>query len=185
MNARLFTFVGGEIGLWRVVRIETIVGESLVDVPRLDVISGPITALLEGAKWMLRGMTSNERYVTREEKEKLAAKQPGLGRPEASCAALIPVRKTIAWWSLAQDERRRIFEERSSHIKMDLKYLPAIARRLHHCRDLGENELFDFLTWFEFAPSDSRAFDELVAELRSSEEWTYVDREIDIRLMRE
>ena len=95
MNARLFTFVGGEIGLWRVVRIETIVGESLVDVPRLDVISGPITALLEGAKWMLRGMTSNERYVTREEKEKLAAKQPGLGRPEASCAALIPVRKTI------------------------------------------------------------------------------------------
>lgn len=185
MNARLFTFAGGEIGLWRVVRIETIVGESLADLPRLDVISGPIPALPEGAKWTLRGMTSNERYVTREEKEQLAAKQPGLGRPEATCAALIPVRKTAEWWSLAQDERRRTFEERSSHVKTGLKYLPAVARRVHHCRDLGENEPFDFLTWFEFAPSDSRAFDELVAELRASEEWTYVDREIDIRLMQE
>ena len=26
--------------------------------------------------------------------------------------------------------------------------LPAIARRLHHCRDLGESEPFDFLTLF-------------------------------------
>ena len=50
---------------------------------------------------------------------------------------------------------------------------------------LGDNEPFDFLTWFEFAPSDSQAFDKLVAELRASEEWTYVDREVDIRLVRE
>ncbi len=134
---------------------------------------------------MLRGITSSERYVTGEEKQQLAAKQPCLGRPEATCAALIPVRKTAAWWGLAQDERRRIFEEGSSHIKTGLKYLPAVARRLHHRRDLAEDEPFDFLTWFEFAPSDSGAFDELVAELRVSEEWTYVDRESDIRLMRE
>src|SRR2546428_7160638 len=32
-------------------------------------------------------------------------------------------------------------------------YLPAIARRLYHCRDLGEP--FDFLTWFEYAPADA------------------------------
>ena len=185
MHTRLFTFAGGEIGLWRVVRTETIVGESLPDVPRLDVISDQISALPDGAKWMLQGITSNERYATREENEQLAAKQSGLGRPEATCAALIPIRKTDAWWSLAQDERRRIFEEGSRHIKTGLKYLPAVARRLHHCRDLSENEPFDFLTWFEFAPSDSRGFDGLVAELRASEEWTYVDREIDIRLMRE
>jgi hypothetical protein len=68
-------------------------------------------------------------------------------------------------------------------VKTGLKYLPAVARRLHHCRDLGENEPFDFLTWFEYAFSDSAAFDELVAELRSSEEWAYVDREIDIRVV--
>src|SRR5262249_29720373 len=48
----------------------------------------------------------------------------------------------------------------------------AVARRLYHCRDLGENEPFDFLTWFEYGPSDSPAFDELVAELRASEEWS-------------
>ena len=41
-----------------------------------------------------------------------------------------------------------------------------------------------FLTWFEFAPEHARAFDELVAMLRSREEWTYVDREVDIRLSR-
>jgi hypothetical protein len=112
------------------------------------------------------------------------AKQPSLGRPEATCAALIPIRKTASWWSLAQDDRRRIFEERSNHVKTGLKYLPAVARRLHHCRDLGENEPFDFLTWFEYAPSDSGAFDELVTELRASAEWNYVEREVDIRLMR-
>ncbi len=137
------------------------------------------------AKWLLRGVTSNERYVTRLEKDQLVAKQPGLDRPEATRAALIPIRKTASWWSLTQDERRRIFEESSNHIKTGLKYLPAIARRLHHCRDRGDNEPFDFLTWFEYALSDSAAFDELVAELRASDEWTYVEREIDIRVVRD
>ena len=40
------------------------------------------------------------------------------------------------------------------------------------------------MTWFEYVPSDAAAFDELVAELRATEEWTYVDREIDIRVVR-
>jgi hypothetical protein len=40
------------------------------------------------------------------------------------------------------------------------------------------------LTWFEYAPSDSAAFDELVAAFRETEEWTYVEREIDIRVIR-
>lgn len=185
MNARLFAFVGGEIGPWRVIEIKTVVGEALADVKRLKVVNGAVPLLSNSAKWLLRGVTSNERYVTRLEKDQLVAKQPDLGRREATCAALIPIRKTASWWSLAQDERRRIFEENSSHIKIGLKYLPAVARRLHHCRDLGDNEPFDFLTWFEYAPSDSAAFDELLAELRASEEWMYVDREIDIRLVRD
>lgn len=185
MNGRIFTFVGGEIGPWRVARMEAIVGEPLVSAARLNVINGSMGTLSKGVQWVLCGMTSNERYVTRQEKEQLVAKQPNLGRPEATCAALIPIRKTASWWSLTQDERRRIFEEHSGHIKTGLKYLPAVARRLHHCRDLGENEPFDFLTWFEYAPPDSHAFDELVAELRASEEWSYVERETDIRLIRE
>jgi hypothetical protein len=63
-----------------------------------------------------------------------------------------------------------------------MKYLPAIARRLHHSRDLGE--AFDFLTWFEYAPQSAQSFEELVDELRASEEWQYVEREVDIRLVR-
>ncbi|MCI0624975.1 MAG: chlorite dismutase family protein [Acidobacteria bacterium] len=185
MNARLFTFVGGEIGPWRVVNISTVAGDALAEVKRLNIVTRAVVEVPEGAQWLLRGLTSNERYVTRLEEDQLVAKQPTLGQPQATCAALIPIRKTASWWGLVQDERRRIFEESSKHVKTGLRYLPAVARRLHHCRDLGENEPFDFLTWFEYAPSDSAAFDELVAELRATEEWAYVDREIDIRVVRD
>ena len=105
-----------------------------------------------------------------------------MDRPEATCAALIPITKTPGWWALTQDERREIFEARSSHIAVGMRYLPAIARRLHHSRDVGEP--FDFLTWFEFAPSDTAAFDDLLATLRATAEWNYVEREVDIRLTR-
>ncbi|EAR23246.1 chlorite dismutase family protein [Nitrococcus mobilis] len=186
MNARLFAFVGGEIGSWRVIETKTVAGEGLAEVKRLNVVNAAVPLLPDDAQWLLRGVTSNERYVTRSERAQLTAKQPVLGRRQATCAAFIPIRKTASWWNLAQDERRMILEESSNHIKTGLKYLPAVARRLHHCRDLGgDAEPFDFLTWFEYAPSDSAAFDELVAELRASQEWTYVDREIDMRLARD
>src|SRR5262249_29681014 len=123
------------------------------------------------------------RYVTKREQEKLQASQTPLGRPEATCAALIPIKKSAQWWTLAQDERRAILEARSHHIEMGLRYLPQIARRLHHGYDLGEP--FDFLTWFEFAPAHAAAFEELVSALRKTEEWAYVEREVDIRLIRE
>lgn len=184
MSARLFTFVGGESGDWRIVRMTAITGDPVPAVPRLAIIDGADDATIADGKWFLRGITSNERYITRSEKDQLVARQPGLGRPAAICAALIPIRKNAAWWGLPQNERRAIFEEKSRHVALGLKYLPAVARRLHHCRDLGPNEPFDFLTWFEYAASDSAAFDSLVAELRQSAEWNYVDRESDIRLVR-
>ncbi len=185
MNNRLFTFIGGDRGIWRIARMETMIGEPLREANRLDIVSGSLFQEPHGASWALRGITSNERYVHNEEKAQLNAKQAGLGRAEATCAALIPIRKNASWWSLPQDERRKVFEEQSGHIKIGLQYLPAIARRLHHCRDMGEDEPFDFLTWFEFAPVNEAAFNKLVAELRSSPEWTYVEGEIDIRLLRE
>ena len=110
------------------------------------------------------------RYVERAEKEQLVAVQAALGRTEATCAALIPIRKSAAWWELTQEERRQIFEDKSQHIAASLKYLPAIARQLYHCRDLGEP--FDFLTWFEYAPEHADLFEELVGMLRATEEWT-------------
>jgi hypothetical protein len=185
VNPRLFTFVGGKVGKWLVVSAEAIVGDPLPAVDRLDIVAGAaVVALPEGGKWMLRGVTSNDRYVTREEKERLVGKQALLGRPQATHMALIPIRKSAKWWALTQDERRAIFEDTSRHLTIGLKYLPGVARRLHHCRDLGESEPFDFLTLFDFAKTDAGAFDDLVAELRATEEWKFVEREVDVRLVR-
>ncbi len=184
MNPRLFTFIGGSAGSWKVVDIKAVVGEPLAVVERLEIINGSMLVLPTGARWQLRGVTSNERYATRAEKDVLVTKQTALGRAESTCAALIPIRKSPAWWNLTQDERRTIFEDHSNHVKTGLKYLPAVARRLHHCRDLGESEPFDFVTLFDYAQTDAAAFEQMVAELRASPEWKYVDREVDIRLMR-
>ena len=182
MENRCYTFIAGETGRWRISSIQAVIGESLLAAPCLDIQNTNLQVPPIGSRWLLRGVTSNQRYVTRAEQSSLVATQAGLGRPEATCAALVPITKTAAWWTLTQDERREIFEARSAHIATGLRYLPAIARRLHHSRDLGEP--FDFLTWFEYAPSDTAAFDELVAALRATEEWKYVEREVDIRLVR-
>jgi hypothetical protein len=185
MNSRLFYFVGGDEGIWHVAKTNTILGDPLSIVKKLDIVSGTQFPSDRKSGWVLRGITSNERYVVRDEKDQLLAKQESLGRPEATRAAMILIRKNPAWWALNQDERRKILEEQSKHIQIGLRYLPAIARRLHHCRDLSENEPFDFITWFELSPAHEAEFNHLVAELRATEEWKYVDREIDVRLDRE
>lgn len=176
-------FAGGALGSWRVLSVEALQGEGLGPVPRVGVYDEPLTTNsreLDGATWLLRGVRSHVRYVERREKIRLDELSPPLGRAGATRAALIPIRKSAAWWDLPQDERRAIFEERSRHIADSMKYMPAIARRLYHARDLGEP--FDFLTWFEFAPEDAPRFDELLAMLRATEEWTYVEREVEVRL---
>ncbi|MBI1841228.1 MAG: chlorite dismutase family protein [Verrucomicrobia bacterium] len=183
-NPRLFSFVGGQEGPWKVTESHVIMGESPPDVERLSILPGHVPAPLPGKGWVLRGVTSNERYVTRPEKERLVVSQQGLGRPDADCAVLIPIRKNAQWWGLTQDERRQIFEERSHHTQIGLEYLPAIARRLHHCRDLAEPEPFDFLTWFEFGERDAGEFDKLLKRLRGTAEWTYVEQEWELWLRR-
>ena len=180
MNDRAFAFLGGTAGPWRVRRQHTLCGEPLAAVQRLSVV--PADNLPGSAQWVLRGVASNDRYVERSEKTRLASVQEGLGRPGATCAALIPIRKNAAWWAMTQEERRSVFEAQSQHIAIGMRYLPAIARKLHHCRDLLETEPFDCLTWFEYAPEHEAPFDEMLRELRASPEWRYVDRESEIRL---
>ena len=180
-NARLFTFVGGNAGPWEVVSQRTVAGDALPAVERLRIVAG-LAPDEQAGGWSLRGVTSHERYVTRAEKSRLAASQPDLGRPDATAAVFIPIRKSAAWWALTQDERRAIFEESSAHIRIGLDYLPAVARRLHHCRDLAEDSPFDFLTWFEFTPGDVVGFDDLLRRLRETDEWRFVEREVELRL---
>lgn len=162
--------------------MRAVTGTPLETIERLAVMEG-LTSPLPDVVWTLRGVTSYERYVNRAEHEELASLQESLGRPGSTRAALIPIRKSDTWWELPQDERRAIFEESSHHIATGLEYLPGVARRLHHGRDLGEP--FDFLTWFEYAPEDSDGFEELVMRLRATEEWNYVVRESDIRLRKD
>jgi len=183
------TFSGAARGQWKVEQQSTIAGEPLPKCRHILVEE----RLLDGTgfkppePWTptvfrLTGTVSHLRYTTGQERQSLTERGAPLGRDDSRCAVLIPIRKSAAWWALPQDERRAIYEERSRHTSIGLEYLPRVARRLHHSRDLGEP--FDFLTWFEFAREDTGAFDELLARLRASEEWHYVDREVEIRLMR-
>ena len=121
-------FAGGSAGRWSIERLDTVAGGPLAPARRLEIIERPSAALpAADAVWVLRGVTSNERYATAGEHRELAARQQPLGRARATRAALIPVRKSEAWWDLAQDERRRIFEESPHHIATGLEYLPAVA----------------------------------------------------------
>jgi chlorite dismutase len=176
------SIVGGSTGEWRVEWMAATRGAPLPAAAAVSRVEAGEIAEPAGARWILRGVRSNDRYVERTEKDRLVLVQEGLGRPDSKRAVLIPIRKSDAWWELPQDERRAIFETRSRHMAIGRRYLPAIARRLYHARDIGEP--FDFLTWFEFADPSAAAFDDLVGALRETEEWRYVTREVEIHLRR-
>jgi chlorite dismutase len=178
----LTAFCGGQSGSWKVLSLTTFTGQSLASIDRIEIINARHSFASTDYKWVLRGVTSNLRYTNRNEKIMLD-KTPSILGPESKYAALIPIKKSEEWWLLTQDERRNVFEDQSHHINFSSKYLSIVARKLYHSRDIGED--FDFLTWFEFAPEHSNQFDELVNYLRNTEEWKYVTREIDIRLMRD
>lgn len=174
------TFHAGQSGQWSVIDQSACIGEGL---PRAPSIAIGIDAGDNGRNslWSLSGFTSNLRYTSQKDRSSLDMLSAPLGRGEARFAALIPICKSPQWWALAQDQRQDIYA-RSAHTAIGMRYLPQIARKLFHSRDLGQP--FDFLTWFEFAPEASHAFDDLLANLRSTEEWSYVIREVDIRLTR-
>jgi hypothetical protein len=178
-----YSFIGGKQGDWQVVDIREISGSGLEWVERVNVVNQVIAAPPKDTTWVLHCFTSNIRYSTHGELTTLRAVQPTLNRAEAISAVLIPIKKSPQWWDMAQDERRSIFEEKSHHTAVGLEYLPGVARQLFHCRDLAEP--FDFLTWFEFAPEHTQAFNELLLRMRDSKEWEFVEREVEVRLERE
>ncbi|MBY0610980.1 MAG: chlorite dismutase family protein [Beijerinckiaceae bacterium] len=181
-NSRATTFVGGRSGHMLVLSHATLVGEPIARVEAVNMTAGISPTLPVDASWALHGVATNDRYTTRPEKTELVAKQAPIGRPEATHAALILLRKRAEWWSFTQDERRAILEEDSHHIAIGMRYLPAVARRLLHCRDLDEEAPFDFIGYLDYAPESEAAFDDMLAQLRATKEWSFIDREIDIRL---
>ena len=168
----------------RVVSHATLSGPPIARANGIDMIAGPPGTLPDDAVWALHGVATNDRYTTRAEKIELTSKQAPIDRPEATCAALILLRKRAEWWALTQDERRTILETDSHHIAIGMRNLPAIARRLLHCRDLDGLAPFDFLGFLDFAPENASAFDDMLGQLRATREWSFMDREIDIRLVK-
>lgn len=157
-------------------------GQPLDPAPFFDVRNGYLMKAPVDFRWLLRGVTSSQSFASDSEDFCQMLPQPQLGRPSATCAAFIPLKKKQAWWELSELEKREIHKGEMLRAGSSLKRLQGIARQLHHCRDLGEP--FDFLAWFEYSPEDSAAFEGMLASLRSSEEWSYVEREVDVRLMR-
>ncbi len=177
MRPQPLHFAAGTTGAWTVTAMTAVCGEPLPEAAAIAI--GTADPAGPPGPWVLRGTSSNLRYTSIAGASQLRAVQSSLGRPQARCAALIPIRKRGEWWALAQDERDAVFRQ-ARHHDIGVPYVGAIARALYHSRDLGEP--FDFLTWFEFAEEDTPAFDRLLGALRASEEWRYIDREIDIRL---
>jgi hypothetical protein len=77
---------------------------------------------------------------------------------------------------MAQDERRVIFEEVSHHTAVGMDYLPRVARRLLHSRDIDEP--FDFLTWFEFAPEHTKSFNAVLLGIEAEQEDIFPDPDV-------
>ncbi len=179
-NSKIISFVASDHGSWNIMSMKTISGNALPLANRINVVREPFNGEPHGFQWVQQGFISNLRYTTRDEKTSLDAGSKPLGEPGHHAAAFIPIKKSDTWWTLTQDERRKVFEEDSQHIARSMKYLPFISRQLHHSRDLGGE--FDFLTWFEFSSDHMAEFDELCYTLRNTREWEFVVREVEIKL---
>jgi hypothetical protein len=175
-----YSFIGGDRGSWEVTSMSRVIGEALEPAPFFEIRNEYLIKLPVDFRWVLRGVTSRQRHADDSEQTPLMAAQAQLGRPGATCAAFIPIKRKEVWWEMSQEDRREISGEKPHHIAEGLRNLPGVARKLHHCRDLGEP--FDFLTWFEYDTRDSSAFEDFLAEMRVTEEWKYVEREVDVRL---
>jgi hypothetical protein len=183
-SPRLISFIGGHSGEWLITSQTALRGDPIENVSRVAVFSG-VPGSAPGARWLFQGVATHDRYTSRSEKTALLALQAPIGRPQATRAGLTMLRKNARWWGLAQDERRAILEEQSHHIAIGLRYLPKIARSLLHCRDFITAAPFDFLGFLDFEPDDESAYDEMLGLLRATPEWTFMEREIDIRMTRD
>jgi len=87
-------FSGADSGAWIIQSMQTIIGKSLPNAKRLIINNAqPVSA-----QWSLKRVSSNLRYTTTHEKEKLDVGKLSLGRKEATMATLIPIRKNENWW---------------------------------------------------------------------------------------
>ncbi len=102
---------------------------------------------------------------------------------EHTTAVLIPIGKSEDWWKLAHDQRQAHFQNTGiseGHTAIGLKYVDRIFRKLYYSRCLNDALSYDFLTYFEFKDVYEKDFRTLLAELRDTREWTFVNFELEI-----
>ncbi len=91
--------------------------------------------------FLLRGATRHLQYTGAGQRTELNARSRAELDPSPGTAAvLIPIKKSEAWWALAQDERQAHFQRTGSaegHTAIGLRYADKIFRRLYHCRGGG------------------------------------------------
>lgn len=172
-----YNYVGGTSGNWEITDLNTYRGQALTPVTHIDIINGRMERTPAGAAWVFSGYVQNTRYVTREELLPPGSRRSFNSRPPRTCAALIALRRSEEWWQLGDAARREIQQTQLA----GLRYLTAMVRRWRHRLDMSDQ--FDCVTWFEYEPQDSSAFEDLLADWRASEEWKYINRECDIRLI--
>ena len=107
----LFCFTGGNQGSYQVIKMEVKSGPTLQTIAHLDIYPASLKNSANECNWVLIGFISNLIYAESLEKKELVSIQSDLGKGEPTCAVLIPMKKSATWWSLAQDERREIFEK--------------------------------------------------------------------------
>jgi hypothetical protein len=144
------------------------------------------TAGLPAGPGDLVGVTQHLGYTRAAERAELAATAtPGPG----AHVVVIPLTKSDAWWSLAHDERDRLFRgagKAEGHVTVGRPHAKTIVRKLYHGRPVP-GAGWDFLTYFEFEPELADDFRALVAGLRDPErnpEWSEVVREAELWLTR-
>jgi hypothetical protein len=136
---------------------------------------------------VFHGVVQNLHYTSAAQQKELDQRsRPELGPAPDTQAVLIPIRKSLAWWQLAQDQRQAHFQTSSAqpgHTVIGLEYVDRVYRRLYHSRYTILSVPYDFLTYFEFSQVHKDDFNRLLHELRETTrnpEWMYTELEYEI-----
>lgn len=187
-----------KINRYRIDQVIAVVGTSPIGLgPGLPVvrIESQTPPLLTQPAWtsprdpgiVFQGVTQTLHYTNTTQQQELDERsRPELEPAIDTTAVLIPIRKSLEWWQLAQDQRQAHFQTRGAkpgHTAIGLAYVDRVYRKLYHSRYTLLSAPYDFLTYFEFRQVYTNDFNLLLRELRDTTrnpEWTYTGLEYEI-----
>lgn len=193
MLRQLTTGFTGHLNFYRIKEINPVRGEVPADLARcLNVVRIEASMPLEKESLFpastpiiqFQGVTQHLQYTSDAQQQELnRCFIPELEPSDHTTAVLIPIGKSEEWWKLAHDRRQAHFQKTDGsegHTEIGLKYVDRIFRKLYHSRYLNPVPSYDFLTYFEFGDVYEKDFRSLLAELRDTKEWTFVNLEFEL-----